>query len=179
MRRIKNRYRRPKTPWNSIQIKENKELISKYGLRRQKEILVAREILRRFRERARTINATKNKTEERVLLEQMARLGLLEKGKAVDDVLALTVDDILNRRLQTVVFKKGLAKTMKQARQLVVHHHVAISGRKTNVPSYIVLAEEEGKIGLYKENGHKTVKHEVKHEPKHEAKHAAGVSENG
>jgi len=66
----------------------------------------------------------------------------------LDDVLGLTVENILERSLQTIVSKKGLAKTPLQARQLVLHGHVMISGKRVTVPSYLVLVKEEGEIGL-------------------------------
>lgn len=69
--------------------------------------------------------------------------------KDLDNVLALDVKDILDRRLQTIIFKKGIAHTPKQARQLIIHGKVLIDNRKIIFPSYIVLLEEEGKISLH------------------------------
>jgi len=148
MRRIRNKFKKPRRPWDSAQIKENKELIKNYGLRRKKEIFLAQEILRNFRQRARSLIATKDKDKEKILLDKMIKFNLLGEKNDIDDVLVLTVNDILDRRLQTIVFKKGLAKTPKQARQLIVHGHVSISGRKTIFPSYRVNVEEESKIVL-------------------------------
>jgi small subunit ribosomal protein S4 len=73
-------------------------------------------------------------------------LGILENIKSTDDVLSLTVEDILKRRLQTVLYLKGLARTPKHARQLIVHGHVLINNRKVVFPSYLVPKEEEDKI---------------------------------
>jgi small subunit ribosomal protein S4 len=69
----------------------------------------------------------------------------------LEDVLALTVEDILERRLQTHVYKKGLANSIKHARQLIVHGHIAVDGRRVTIPSYILDVEEEKKIGYYGE----------------------------
>jgi small subunit ribosomal protein S4 len=146
MRRIRNKYKRPRRPWDKTQIKESKKLMEDYGLRRQKEIWIAQNILRGFRERARTLAATKNKEEEKILIDRLAKLGLLKKESGLDDVLALTLKDVLNRRLQTIVLRKGIAKTMKQSRQMIVHGHVFIESRKTTFPSYLVTSEDEGKI---------------------------------
>mgnify|MGYP001773173473 CR=1 FL=1 len=77
---------------------------------------------------------------------KLYKLGLLNEGATLDDVLGLTVKDILNRRLQTIVYKKGLANTPKQARQFIVHGHVKINGRKIIYPSYLVNRDEEDKI---------------------------------
>jgi small subunit ribosomal protein S4 len=62
-------------------------------------------------------------------------------------VLALDVTDLLERRLQTVVYRSGLANTVKQARQFVVHGHVAIGNRRVRTPAYTVEVEEEDDIG--------------------------------
>ena len=49
----------------------------------------------------------------------------------------------MERRLQTIVYKKGLAKTIHHARQLIVHGHIAINGRRVTSPGYIVRRDEE------------------------------------
>ncbi|MDH5634797.1 MAG: 30S ribosomal protein S4, partial [Candidatus Bathyarchaeota archaeon] len=64
----------------------------------------------------------------------------------LDDVLDLSLEDILERRLQTIVFSKGLAKSIFQARQLITHGHIAIDRRRVPSPSYLVLRDEETKI---------------------------------
>lgn len=148
MRNIRNTYTRPRVSWNTVQIQEDRKIMDAYGLRRKRELHKAREKLRRYRERARELNASKNKEGEKILLEQMVRLGLLEKGKAIDDVLALGIDDILKRRLQSIVFNRGLAKTVKEARQKIVHGHVVVNGRRLTFPSYLVPAEIEHNIKL-------------------------------
>jgi len=70
--------------------------------------------------------------------------------ESVADVLALTVEDILKRRLSTVVAGKGLADTAKQARQMITHKRILVKGKVVNVPSYLVKVEEEDKINLKK-----------------------------
>ncbi len=147
MRKLKKRYKRPRAPWETGLIEEEKKILQDYGLRRKKEIWVARALLRDFRRRARQLTAIKDKTREKTLLDKINKLGL--KGNSLDDVLSLTLNDILERRLQTIVFRRGITKTVKQARQFIVHGHIAIDGRKTNVPSYIVPINEESQIGFY------------------------------
>jgi small subunit ribosomal protein S4 len=68
------------------------------------------------------------------------------EGSTLDDVLGLTQEAILNRRLETLVQRKGLAATCKQARQFIVHGHVSIDGRKVTIPGYVVKRSEEDKI---------------------------------
>lgn len=85
---------------------------------------------------------------QRDLIKKLNRLGILGPEAEFDDVLLLTVEDMLKRRLQTLVFEKGLAQTIYQARQLIVHGHIQIKGKKINAPSYIVKREEEDFIGF-------------------------------
>jgi small subunit ribosomal protein S4 len=53
------------------------------------------------------------------------------------------VRDLLERRLQTMVYKRGLSHSIKQARQFVVHGHIYVGGQKMNVPSFLVPLEAE------------------------------------
>ena len=70
-------------------------------------------------------------------------------GLGLEDVLAMGIEDILERRLQTRVFKKDLSNSIKQARQFIVHGHIAVNGARVTVPSYLVSMEEEREIGYY------------------------------
>ncbi|PFG17541.1 SSU ribosomal protein S4P [Propionicimonas paludicola] len=56
-------------------------------------------------------------------------------GKTGDNLLI-----ILESRLDNVVYRSGLASTRRQARQLVVHGHFLVNGKKVNIPSYRVSA---------------------------------------
>jgi small subunit ribosomal protein S4 len=84
------------------------------------------------------------------LLGHLARTGVLPEGAALEDILDLNVEDILRRRLQTIVYKKGLARTPKEARMFVVHGHITLNGKKINSPSYVVLKGQEDEIGFYR-----------------------------
>lgn len=84
---------------------------------------------------------------QQTLIKKLVKLGVLGQEAAFEDVLLLSVEDILKRRLQTIVFEKGLAKTIYQARQFVVHGHIQVGGKKINAPSYIVKKAEEEMIG--------------------------------
>lgn len=72
----------------------------------------------------------------------------------LEDVLALGTEDVLERRLQTHVHKKKLSNSLKHARQLIVHGHIAINDRRVTIPSYMVSLEEERGIGYY---GHASI----------------------
>ena len=149
MRKLKKQIKRPKRPWDKERIENEKKILKKYGLRRKREIWKAESILREYRRRARELAAKKDKEGEKILIEKLNRLGLLEKNAGLDDVLSLTLENILDRRLQTIVFKKGLANTPKQARQFIVHGHIAVEGKKDMFPSHIIEKNIENKINYY------------------------------
>jgi len=83
---------------------------------------------------------------QQTLINKLIKLGVLGPEAGFEDVLTLEVEDILKRRLQTIVFEKGLAKTIYQARQFVVHGHIQVEGKKINAPSYIVKKAEEDMV---------------------------------
>jgi small subunit ribosomal protein S4 len=148
MRNIRRKFQRPSARWDMNRIEEEKIILRDYGLRTKRELWRAQATLRDFRQRARNLNAVKNKADEKILLEKLVRLGILKEGKGLDDVLALTVSDVLNRRLQSIVHRKGIAKTPLQSRQLIVHRHVMVDGKVTTFPSYLIPSDLEGKISI-------------------------------
>jgi len=148
-----------------------------YGLRRKKEILRAESILRNYRKLARELAASRDETREAILMAKLRKIGLVDDQASLDEILALTIENILDRRLQTIIFKKGLARTPVQARQFIVHGHIAIDGQKTRWPSTLIPIEKENSITYYhRSNVKETVlkklapKKEVKEKPKEEAK---------
>lgn len=95
---------------------------------------------------------------QQTLINKLVKLGVLGSDARFEDVLLLTVEDLLRRRLQSLVFEKGFAKTIYQARQFVVHGHIQVRGKKINAPSYIVKKEEEDMIGYTPSSPLTTVK---------------------
>ncbi|ADD09204.1 30S ribosomal protein S4 [Candidatus Aciduliprofundum boonei] len=153
----RKKYETPKHPWEADRIKEEWELQKKYGLKNKREIWKAKSLLRNFRGQARQLQAKlrygnpQAEKEQKLLFDKLIRLGILNEANAtLDAVLSLTVEDILRRRLQTIVYLKGLARTPKQARQFIVHGHIAIGDRKVTIPSYLVRKEEEDLVDYYK-----------------------------
>ena len=151
----KKKYDTPSHPWQEYRIKEENELIKKYGLKNKKEIWKAETTLRRYRSQARELLAKigggnpQVKKESEQLLMHLTRMNILPVNSTLDDVLALETEPILNRRLQTLTYLKGLANTPLQARQIISHGHIAIDGRRITVPSYVVTKDEEDKIGYF------------------------------
>ena len=158
MKKSRKKFEKPLRPWDKTRLGEERKISQDYGLRRKKEIWRIESILRNYRRIARQLAASGNKENEKILLEKVFKMGLINKGDGLDDVLALTTENLLERRLQTLVFKKGLATTPKQARQFIVHGHVAVDGRKVRWPSMIVPLAEESKISLYDKSKIKGVK---------------------
>lgn len=151
-KRPRKKYETPSHPWQEERIKHENELMKKYGLKNKREIWKAETQLKKYRNLARSLLAKigseegQHKREIDQLLTHLIRMDILDMGATLDDVLALHEEDILARRLQTIVYLKGLALTPKQARQLIVHGHIAIGGRKVTAPSYMVGADEENEI---------------------------------
>jgi small subunit ribosomal protein S4 len=104
--------------------------------------------------------------ERQQLLNHLIRYGMLSETAKLEDVLNLTAEDVLRRRLQTFVHKKGLAYTAKEARVFVVHGHIAMNNRKVNSPSYLVKKGEEEQIGYYP--GSPVIKLKIPENPKKE-----------
>lgn len=151
-RKARKKYDTPSHPWNADRIKSENKLIQKYGLKNKKEIWRAETMVKKYRREARHLLgfASEQTIHERnQLLGHLKRQGIMEEEAKLEDVLNLTVEDVLRRRLQTMVHQKGLANTIKQARMLVVHGHIALQDRKINAPGYLVKKDEENLIGFY------------------------------
>jgi small subunit ribosomal protein S4 len=148
MKRQRKMYERPLRPWDKQRIEREKKLLKEYGLRRKKEIWRAEGLLRKFRRLARELIAKPDEQKEKELIGRLVKLGILNEGATLDDVLSLSVENFLDRRLQTVLYKKNFANTAKQARQMIVHGHVKIKDRKIVYPSYLVTKDEENFISV-------------------------------
>lgn len=128
---------------------EELEFLGKYGLRNKREFWKLRTTLGNWRNIARQSRTLPSEVASEVqqeLIKKLNRLGILGPEAEFDDVLLLTVEDVLKRRLQTLVYEKGLANTVYQARQYIVHGHIQIGGKKISAPSYLVKKEEEDLI---------------------------------
>lgn len=145
----KKSYRRPRRIWTSDQIGSELYIIGSYGLRNKRELWKAQSKVANFRNQARTLLAltTEDRHEkEAKLLTSLHRIGLVKESASLDDILNLKIEDLLERRLQTIIMKKMGLKSPLQARQIVVHGLVSIGNRKINLPGYIVRLDEESQI---------------------------------
>jgi len=125
------------------------KLLGIYGLRNKRELWQHRTMLRNFRQISRAVlsmDPDRRVQSERDLLRKMYALGLIHRDAPLDDILGLKVEDILERRLQTLVYRNRMASSLFQARQLIIHGHIAVGDRTVSSPSYVVSREEESKI---------------------------------
>lgn len=146
----KRKYETPSQPWQGERIKAENELLRKYGLKNKRELWTAQSMVRRLRAQSRELQARlrtgdpQADKETEALLKRCARMALLPReGATLNDVLALNTEAILDRRLQTVLHRKGLSHTPRHARQMIVHGHASIDGRKVTIPGYLVKRGEE------------------------------------
>lgn len=147
----KKQYNTPSHPWEKDRIDHEKVIMKEYGLANKKEIWKFNTRLANFKSQAKKCAATETEQlqKEKVqLLTKLRKLGLLTAKGDLDDVLGLQVEDLLNRRLQSVVTNKKLTTTTKQARQFIVHGHVTVNSKKVTIPSYVVNTDEEDKISI-------------------------------
>jgi small subunit ribosomal protein S4 len=174
----KRKYDTPSHPWQGERIKLENVLLKKYGLKNKKELWKAQSLLRNYRGKGRDLLARlrygdqQAEIERKGLLSKLANQGILPDDASLDDLLALDVERVLDRRLQTLVYMKGLAYTTKQARQLIVHGHTVINERKVTVPGYLVTRSEETSIAY---NPYSPVAHEL-HPARPTAEHIERVT---
>ena len=145
-RRLKKKFKKPKRPFEKERIMEELEFLGKFGLRNKREFWKSKTMLGNWRKLARqSRRLTKEKAIEaqQELIKKLSKLGIIGSEAEFEDILLLTVEDVLKRRLQTLVFEKGLASTVHQARQQIVHGHIQVLGKKIDAPSYIVKIKEE------------------------------------
>lgn len=150
-KKARKQYSRPRSPWRADQLAQELYLLGTFGLRNKRELWKAQTHLSTIRKQARTLLAATEQVrlrEERKLLDSLLRRGLVAEGATLDDTLSLTVEDVLSRRLQMMVFKKGMALSPLHSRQLIVHGHVTIGERVITIPGYEVGHEEEGTVKL-------------------------------
>ena len=143
-------YNTPSHPWQKTRIEQERTLTHQYGLKSKKEIWKADTKVREMRRQARKLTAKANdqqaQKEKELLLGKLNRLGMLEQGAALEDILRMSPENILDRRLQTQVYLQGLASTVKQSRQLIIHGHISVEGAVNRVPGMLVTKTQEKNI---------------------------------
>ncbi len=149
----RKQYETPRKTWDRVLLEKERKLLETYGLKNKREVRRHETWLRNKRKLARDLLALpldKRVQREKELVGGLAKIGIVKAGATIDDILRLKVEGLLERRLQTLVYRKGLANTVKQARQFITHGHIAINGRKAGSPNYLVPLSEAGSIGWFK-----------------------------
>jgi small subunit ribosomal protein S4 len=147
-------YETPNHPYQGERIAEEADLVSRYGLKNKEEFWRAQSELRNMRREARRllgdaqgdVEAAQEAGSE--FLTRLRTLGILGENDDISSVLSLDVTDLLERRLQTVAYRKGLASSTSQARQFIVHGHVTVDGARVTRPSKKVDTAEEDTVAF-------------------------------
>lgn len=148
----RKQYGTPKKPWDKKLLESEKVLRETYGLRNKREIRSMEAIVRGKRRNAKQVLAIpleNRAAKEKELLDSLVRLGVMRGKPSLQDVLSLSLESFLERRLQTIVWRKNLANTIKQSRQFITHGHISVNGTKVTVPSYFVTKDEEASIAYH------------------------------
>ncbi len=149
---------KPSHPWQGARISEEAELVKKYGLKNKREIWKAATTLRKYRREARKLlfdiqevgeRGEHAQDESEKFLNRLRRIGLIGSEATLDDILTLGIEELMDRRLQTQVHTRGLANSLRHARQLIVHGHIAVNGRRITIPSYVLPTSEQEFITFY------------------------------
>ncbi|MFH1506120.1 MAG: 30S ribosomal protein S4 [archaeon] len=150
-KKIRKKFKKPMHPWQKGRIDLEKELSKKYGLKNKQEIWKMDSILKNFKDQIKklsSLDTPQSRKEQKQLMDRIVKLGFIKQEAGVDGILGLELENMLERRLQTLVIKKGFARSMKQARQFITHKHVTIGNKKVTAPSYLVTLQEESLVGF-------------------------------
>jgi len=148
-RKARKKYSGPKKPWDKARLEEETIIVKDYGIVNKLEIYRMRSLLKKFSLQAKKLLSSfspQAEQEKKYLLSKLHSLALIGANAQLDDVLALQLNNIMERRLQTLVVRKGLATSMKQSRQFITHRHVKVANKAITSPSYLVSKDEEHKI---------------------------------
>ena len=152
-KRNRKKYDKPKDMWNLARISADNALLEEYGLKNMRELWKVQTELSTLRRNVRSLlsgTSMQGTAVQERMVGRLARYGITSNQSTLDNLLDLNENAFLSRRLQSLVFKKGLAKTIKQSRQLIVHGYISINGKRVNKPGYRVSVGEEPHIGYYK-----------------------------
>lgn len=149
--KIRQKFDTPSHPWQRDRIEVEKALLHEYGLKNKREIWKAETLLRSMKNQAKSLASKSDEQamkERKQLLDKLVSMSLLQHGDSMDKILSLSLKQVMDRRLQAFLVRKGLARTMKQARQFITHGHVTIDGKKITFPNHFVTLKDESAISF-------------------------------
>jgi small subunit ribosomal protein S4 len=147
--RQRKKYQVPSHPWRGERIAEENILEKEYGTKNKTEIYRLQSLLSKFKREAKrliAIHTEQAELEKKRLLSKLESLKLLSPGAKLDNVLAMSIKDLMERRIQTLLLRKGMARSVKQARQFITHKHVMVKGKLITSPSTLLAADEEATL---------------------------------
>ncbi len=177
-RKKRKQYETPRKQWDKRLLTAERKLLDTYGLTKKREIRRWMTWLKYKRKQAKGLLALpldKRQQRQAELMSGLAKIGLVGRDSTLDDVLGMKIEELMEKRLQTMVMRKGLANTANQARQFITHGHIAINGKRVSSPGYIVHVDEAEAIGWYRKPI-KLLTAEPKKDLKKEFEEAAGVT---
>ena len=150
IKKIRKKYSKPAHPWRSVRIEEENQICIDYGIPKKTEIWKTIAKLESYKNQTKKLSSLKT---PQAIMEMNNLVGKLKSYNLIqnntsDEILGITLKNLLDRRLQTIVFKKNLTKSMKQARQLINHRHILVSNKIISSPSYLVKVSEENSIEI-------------------------------
>merc|ERR1712070_939223 len=152
LRNFSKTSKRPRRSYDKERLDAELKLIGTYGLKNKREIWRIGLVLSKVRAVARQLLTLEERDPQRIfkgqaLMRRMIRYGILDEDKQrLDYVLSLTLENFMERRLQTLVFKRGLAKSIHHARVLIRQRHIRVGRQIVTVPSFMVRVESQPHI---------------------------------
>jgi small subunit ribosomal protein S4 len=145
-KKLRKKYSTPSHPWQKLRIDEEKELTREFGFKNKKEIWKLNSKLQAFKIRVKKLITQSDEQSEKDkvnLVLKLQKLGVISSSAVLEDILSVNLREMCGRRLPTILVKKGLARSVKQARQFITHEHILVGTRKITFPSYLVDTDEE------------------------------------